>query len=415
MKKWILSGFAVCILSLTSTALAELFDYRNTAMGGSGVASSNFVAAPLYNPALLTRYDSNQRGYVLTLPSVGVEYADSDELMVGLDDIVADIDSLEGELDRVLGMSGWEQYIAFQQMLASPLRESIVEQMKSLDKNYLLFDVALSTSLAKSNRHSGWAVSVNKTVDGGVGAVYDDADEQRLNSAQTLSDLDQLGSSVLGVAMYVTDYSFSYGREFWLADSRLAWGVTAKMQQVETLFYRASINNYNADDITNSENKVSDSGVNLDLGGSYWLNDHWNIGATVFNVIGADYETVHADDSYAKIDIAPLLVAALAYSNGSTTYALDIDLSDRAGLDIYAADKKLSLGNSRFYRVGAEWQTFTWLTTRLGYRMDRGSIKEDVLSVGVGLNYWQAVNFDLALMAGASGSYGGVLRLAMQI
>ena len=58
------------LFSFNAAAATSYFEARNDAMGGTGVASSHYGVAPLANPALLTKHNSND-DFSLLLPSVG--------------------------------------------------------------------------------------------------------------------------------------------------------------------------------------------------------------------------------------------------------------------------------------------------------------------------------------------------------
>ncbi|SPW93429.1 F pilus assembly [Escherichia coli] len=47
------------LFSFNAAAATSYFEARNDAMGGTGVASSHYGVAPLANPALLTKHNSN--------------------------------------------------------------------------------------------------------------------------------------------------------------------------------------------------------------------------------------------------------------------------------------------------------------------------------------------------------------------
>ncbi len=65
------------LFSFNAAAATSYFEARNDAMGGTGVASSHYGVAPLANPALLTKHNSND-DFSLLLPSVGAQVADPD-------------------------------------------------------------------------------------------------------------------------------------------------------------------------------------------------------------------------------------------------------------------------------------------------------------------------------------------------
>ena len=67
------------LFSFNAAAATSYFEARNDAMGGTGVASSHYGVAPLANPALLTKHNSND-DFSLLLPSVGAQVADPDDV-----------------------------------------------------------------------------------------------------------------------------------------------------------------------------------------------------------------------------------------------------------------------------------------------------------------------------------------------
>ncbi|MDB4430745.1 conjugal transfer protein TraF, partial [bacterium] len=81
-------------------AHADNFNARNSAMGGVGVASSNYDAAALYNPALLTRKATSD-GISIILPAIGIEASDKEDVIEKLDDLVDIFDELDAAIDAV--------------------------------------------------------------------------------------------------------------------------------------------------------------------------------------------------------------------------------------------------------------------------------------------------------------------------
>ncbi len=69
-------------------AAGTWFEARNDAMGGTGVASSKYGAAPLLNPALLAKSGPSDDLSII-LPVVGAQVSDPDNLQDGFDDQVA--------------------------------------------------------------------------------------------------------------------------------------------------------------------------------------------------------------------------------------------------------------------------------------------------------------------------------------
>ena len=69
-------------------------------MGGAGVANGNYTQAGFLNPALMARFED--RDHIgIVFPSLGIEVADSDDLVDSLDQFQADYDAFEQHLENV--------------------------------------------------------------------------------------------------------------------------------------------------------------------------------------------------------------------------------------------------------------------------------------------------------------------------
>ncbi|MCG3864996.1 MULTISPECIES: conjugal transfer protein TraF [unclassified Photobacterium] len=81
-----LSAVTIILLSTSSTAAFAFngADARGMAMGGTGVASADYLTSGFYNPALATNYKDND-DFGLMLPSVSVSAHDADDLYHKID------------------------------------------------------------------------------------------------------------------------------------------------------------------------------------------------------------------------------------------------------------------------------------------------------------------------------------------
>ncbi|ECY3269190.1 TPA: conjugal transfer protein TraF, partial [Escherichia coli] len=91
------------LFSFNAAAATSYFEARNDAMGGTGVASSHYGVAPLANPALLTKHNSND-DFSLLLPSVGAQVADPDDVSNKADDVKDDWDLFDSAVDNQHGV-----------------------------------------------------------------------------------------------------------------------------------------------------------------------------------------------------------------------------------------------------------------------------------------------------------------------
>ena len=82
------------LLSGLAVAAPQSFEARNSAMGGTGVASSGYLSAGLTNPALLTRYDSTD-DFGILVPALAGVLADEDELASAIDAFQNNLDDLQ--------------------------------------------------------------------------------------------------------------------------------------------------------------------------------------------------------------------------------------------------------------------------------------------------------------------------------
>ncbi|NYQ85760.1 conjugal transfer protein TraF, partial [Escherichia coli] len=91
------------LFSFNAAAATSYFEARNDAMGGTGVASSHYGVAPLANPALLTKHNSND-DFSLLLPSVGAQLSDPNDIANKADDIQDDWDAFDRAVDSNYGV-----------------------------------------------------------------------------------------------------------------------------------------------------------------------------------------------------------------------------------------------------------------------------------------------------------------------
>lgn len=76
----------LCAILPAANAATSWHDARNDAMGSTGVASSSYLSASLVNPALLTKYKSNDHFGVL-FPSIAAQTTPYKEILDDLDRI----------------------------------------------------------------------------------------------------------------------------------------------------------------------------------------------------------------------------------------------------------------------------------------------------------------------------------------
>ena len=78
----------------------EYYEARSDAMGGAGVASSNHEGAAFVNPALLGLNAHKDNSAVLLMPVLGIDMADSDNMIDKFDSLIDSYDGLAASIDK---------------------------------------------------------------------------------------------------------------------------------------------------------------------------------------------------------------------------------------------------------------------------------------------------------------------------
>ena len=206
MRGLLIAGFSAAVPF--ASASYNGFDARSTAMGGTGVASAHFGAAPLVNPALLATSRS-QDNISLIAPSIGAHVSDSANLINGFDDVKSAWDSLESALG-----TGSEAEAA----------GKLGDIVSGLSGENAYANVGLAMVLAVPDDSLPIALSVNTWAKGNARALISQSDLTFLEGVAdgtidpVQEDLDALTSRAEGMAALVTEYGVSIAHPFTLGD-----------------------------------------------------------------------------------------------------------------------------------------------------------------------------------------------------
>jgi hypothetical protein len=407
--------FALAV-ALTLPALAQatpfsIFEARGFAMGGAGVAASEYAAASLYNPALLAvTTDLNRFSFIA--PGVGGRVTGSDGSIQAVKDIEdhksidkmtaaadafsvvynaceanpgtcnnADLQSKSGQLASatsllkgdLLGLSGKTYNVNAGGVMALALPKW--EYKGALSMNVEFFGRATpyidSADLADVN-----------TVIGGL-QTY--ANSGNLNDLSTVVDPNgdvKIGSNnddyrskfkVIGVA--IADIGLSVAKPFVIADQTVLVGLTPKIQQVRTVAYTANVDNTSFDV---NKNTKTGTGFNVDVGlaktfeaGTY---ENVRLGLVVRNLIPHTYKTA---DATQDVKLAPQVRVGAAWIGKYGTITSDLDLT---------ANKVVGTGSdsSQIFALGGELNAWNVAKLRVGFRNDFKA-KYSAITAGVSL------------------------------
>lgn len=375
-------------------AAGTWFEARNDAMGGTGVASSKYGAAPLINPALLTKATPDDDVSII-LPAVGAQVSDPDNLQDGFDNVKNAWDNLES----TAGTGNSEAS-------AADFRKSLTDVSGQSGRA----EAGASAVIAVPNDTLPFAVIIKGWGQAKAGAVVSDSDLAYLDAASAglvqpdETALNNMTSRAEGVAALVSEYGIALAHPFTLGDVPVSVGVTPKFQRVDTWNYNVAINNYNTSDFRNGDWKRSESGANVDLGFSADLTPEWTVALAAQNIVARSIDTREVNGVQDSFKIRPQTTLGTAWSNGAVTFAADVDVTPASG---FASDEK-----RQYAGIGAELNAWSWAQLRAGYRADMRNSENNVVTAGIGISPFDVVHLDLTGMAGTDRTYGAVAQIS---
>lgn len=437
-----------CAGLTTQTAFANnFFDARNTAMGGTGVASTRYSSAGFYNPAMLTKFKEDD-DFSINLFTIGAEVSDKDDLVGATEQFVDDVEAFEAELDAqsnasyalpnqnsidqiktALTGAGFDPNTMTVAQIQNELtnnpaltgldaslvagfnslvsaRDDVINSFENLEGRVGRASIGASLGGAVPSKTLGFSFHINNYTDLGAFVDYDEGDRAIIESAVDSDDLDNLQSSLDVIGFAVTDVGFSFAHEFTVKEFVFSLGVTPKYQRVDTYNYVTKAATFDSDtakdDYKNDIYRTEDKSVNVDLG----FYTDWKkvtVGLFAKNLIAQSYKSQTVDGKEYTYNINPELAAGVAYSRGWFTVSSDLDLIARTGF--------ATTGKNQFARIGGELDVFGHFQVRGGYRYDMKDNRENIATLGFGISPFDLIHFDIAASYGENDTYGGVLQL----
>lgn len=440
-------------------------DARGLAMGNTGVASAKRAHAPAYNPSLLSQAKENDDFALLLPSfgvSVGDPEEMVDEVEFIADDLVDRFDtnidmvndiinSIESDIANIVdGPHLPADLTALQTQLSnlsnatgnlSTATFDLNNSLSQISGNPLNARVGLMGALAIPSKKFAVAVSTSTSANISARVKYSDSVlmNKYANLAQDLSNQTQilndslatpsntgaiqnaagdlkdtidrwdtdskLTSTAQVVAVAVADVGISFSREFNFGEEKVAIGITPKIQKIYTFHYADEVEGFDeVDSDALEDQRLDHTAFNLDVGVSYRFgsNDKWMVGLVGKNLIGDDYEYKAVTPqnnpgaqpiSGGTISLKPQFRAGVAYNGDYTTLALDVDLTENKPVAFEAP--------TQYVALGAEFDLFSFMQFRAGYRHNLAESDSDVVSAGFGFSPF-GVHIDIAAMANPS-------------
>jgi len=387
MKKHTLSTLigltlSSCYISPINAA-QNYFQSRSDAMGGTGVASAHYLSAPLINPALLARF-SHTDDFGLLLPTVGVQIADNDNAIDGINNASNLID----ELDQYTSNS----------LQARMTANQLASQLEMLDNATIPVQAGLAGVLAIPNQIVSFAIFSNTYLDLQVTTDIDDSDITALRSPDP-TVINDLASTVTLRGVGVTDVGLSLASKFMFGNTPVYLGVSPKMQAIGFYQYTDSIDDFDATNLEEDENINDDIAFNIDAGFVVEPSKHFTFGLVAKNMLAQQVTNTAETLIY---EIKPQVTTGFALHSAWFTAAVDIDITQSQSLS--------SQGPSKYTRLGAEVDAWGWLQLRGGFRYDVNENDSNQVTFGMGLSPFSTFHFDLTGMLSEDETFGLVAQ-----
>ncbi|HCL5312222.1 TPA: conjugal transfer protein TraF [Salmonella enterica] len=377
-----------------ASAATSYFEARNDAMGGTGVASSHYGAAPLANPALLTKHNGSD-DFSLILPSVGAQLSDPDDISGKADNARDDWNRFDSAVDSGTGV---EQAAADLKNRLQDFRNIHADAQVGVSA---VAAVPLDTLPFALSVKSWGTVSVDGKVSDHDMAYLDQVE----NGTIKPEDVDQnaLTSRAFGRAAVITDVGVSIAREFETVGRKWSLGVTPKYQRVDLFNYNVSVQDYDKSDFSKDRYHNTKNGFNADIGAYTDLTDNWTLGLVAQNIIPRSIDSREVNGSTETFKVRPQSTAGISWHNDFITTALDVDLTPASG---FVSDDK-----RQFAAIGAEVNAWKWAQLRAGYRQNMASGNGSAFTAGIGISPFDVVHIDVSGLVGTDRTYGAIAQL----
>ena len=372
-------------------ALAGGGDTRSIGMGGIGASTSHYLTAPFHNPALVARYDDSD-DFGLLIPTIGVQAADEDDLMTQLDDFSDLYDDI-----------GSSQDINEAQKLVDSLTK-----MKGA-KAFVKADVAVA--IAIPNEVLSFNFFVRTQADGFVLADIDSNDLDPNNLVNPNHDLKSQG---ITMGVNIAEMGISLAKKFDFSAGTLYVGVTPKYQQVTTINYIVSIDDYDFENWDDDQYQNEESGFNADIGLGYEFTSGFAVGMSAINLISQEYKTAPTKGVTGTYEVAPIYTVSASYNSSFFTVGIDADLNETERYtSVEGTDQNLShfdYDNTQFVGLGAEINALDWMQIRAGYQHDIAGNIDGQYSAGLGFSPFGTFHIDVSGTYAGENSIGGAVQ-----
>lgn len=369
-------ALCVCAAALTPALIAQQQPgARSAGMGGTGVASSNYLESAFHNPALLTSFE-NEDDWGLLLPTLTLSFEDPDSLVDALDDFEETFDALEA----VFNGGGTPTQAQL---------DALADDFVTLAGRNLRVGGNAGFVLAIPSKGFSSALVIDGHLDAHGFLIIDAADEAAIRGALGGGSLPTVGSEAVVLGAAVTEVRLAFAREFDMGGMPVSIGVSPKFQQIDVINYAVTIDDSGDldDDFDDDQFRTDDTAFNLDLGVSVQPHEDWVLGLVLRDALGPEVDTLNIGGRMYSYQLDPVLVAGAAWSGDALSIAADVDLTST---DPFSTNQ-----DTQYLRLGTEY-AWEWAQLRAGYSTDLESNAEDLVTAGIGFSPFGVARLELA-------------------
>ncbi len=380
----------------------QSLDPRSYSMGGVGVASGTSANAGFMNPALLAAAQEEE-DFSLEIPVVGGRFMDRDE-------VIDEIDTYQEnnyEANLTAAIEAYKASPADNALAANvaTAADALWTQLNKLSNKAVQGEFAGGLVVGIPSKRFGVSLTANAWAVGGgllevtpnddtlISGIIADGNAGAATLATNLAIQEQvagtedvvnkLTSNLQARGAVFQEVSLAIAREFDIAGSNVAIGVTPKYVKVTTFDYAVDVNTA---DFETDQGKKEYTDFNFDLGVAKDYGNGWKTGLVVKNAIGQDYQTVLGN----TIKVEPQGRIGVSHKTDWTLVAIDIDLNESESLGF---DSK-----TQYAGIGAELDIFDTAQIRVGYRHNMSDSDTSIVTAGLGFTLFGA-HFDVGVGA----------------
>ena len=370
----------------------EYYEARSDAMGGAGVAASNHEGAAFVNPALLGLNAHKDNSAVLLMPVLGIDMADSDNMIDKFDSLIESYDGLAASID------------AGNSADIDVYRDELILDLESLKGTSAYASAGLGFSVAIPHQRMPIAIFYKSYVNAVGAANIAQADIDALTALDPVNppEVTDLLSEGQVIGGAVSDLGVALSFPLSIVNMPISVGISPKFQRIDTYNYIANANNFSASDFDDVEYRNDETNFNVDVGFAIEPINGLVFGLSGRNLISQDVETIEVEGNKFTYRVEPLVTAGVAYDWRKLTVTTDVDLVENK--------KFKELDGTQYWRVGGEVRAFDWMSLRLGYRHDMKDSTANIYSIGSGFTIGESFFLDFTGMFGSDEALGGVLQ-----